>query len=296
MNLLITSICSELTGMGHYFRALTLAQAAYRLGHQVTFACDLFPQERQPGILTIPLTYQPDNPHLVFGELNGYDWVILDSPSELPPPIKVEGVKLCLIDGVGHEAGQADLVISQGLEGEYAAPEYLILRPELFKPIPNPLPPFTWLVWGGAADKLGLLPAFAQACPDFSAYLLQSEFLRDRVINTGLRQWVVPVKGDELLHWARQCSSAVVAMGMITWELLAARPGLPIYVFSLTDRHLKSALQMEAKGWLKCWPQTSLPDEALMKDWLSESFEPKPVEGLDSQGCERILTLLESQL
>jgi hypothetical protein len=294
MNLLITSICSELTGMGHYFRALTLAQAAYRAGHKVTFACDLFPQERQPGILTIPLTYQPDNPHLVFGELNGYDWVILDSPSELPPPIKVEGVKLCLIDGVGHAAGQADLVISQGLEGEYCAPEYLILRQELFVPGTRTVQSDTWLVWGGAADKLGLLPAFAQSCPDFPAYLLQSEFLRDRVIETGKRQWVVPVKGDELVHWMRQTSQTCCAFGMYAWEALAL--GHSIYTFSLTDRHLKSALEFAERGWVRAWPQKGLPDAELMKDFLAEPLKPVKVEGLDGKGCERILNLLQKSI
>ncbi len=293
LKICIVSRATYESGLGHFYRATTLAAAAHAAGHSVTFVCDRLPDSvpYQTRLLPDPL------PLYITNSPDRFDWVIVDTPSELPLPVQVDpATKLCLIDGVGHKNGnRVDLVISQGLEGKYRAPKYLILRPQLFDTPRLDTYHRGWLVWGGAADKMGLINAFTLACPEFPAYLTVSDFIQDKPIGASYHHWITPVKDGDLFFWVKQSRKFCVAMGVVVWELLALDQG-PIYVFSYTDRHLRSALQMEERGWLRAWPQTGLPPADKLLEFLQEPFTPEPVAGLDGGGAGRIIKLLEEKL
>lgn len=279
MRLLFYVFATPETGLGHLTRCLALADEAWRHNHQVAGGT-------RAGSY---LSYDEAAFDQAIGAFSP-DWIIVDLPGEPSPYVAQTKAKLCLIDGVGHENGlKPDLVISQGFKGEYHAPEYLILRRSLDR-YKSRKRGNSWLVYGGAADELGLLPAFSRAMYDKPANLLVTDLMRDKIFDLSQRHSLVSGKDEAVLGWYGQAGQAAVHMGMIAWELLYL--GVPTYIFSRSERHLKTALEFDKRGWAKAWPTLGLPGERELREFLLTPFEP-PIGIVDLAGAGRVLGLME---
>jgi hypothetical protein len=279
---------NEETGLGHFHRMGALTQAALDKSHEVTVVTDgptdpmanTFPARPMKAIdFELALDQWPP------------DWVVIDLPDVPERFVKAAravGANVCLIDGVGHAVAGADLVISQGLEGEHRAPDYLLLRrgAKSFGWIGNGMMP---LVWGGGSDVMGLVPAYCEAFPDGKACILPPRHGGEDQPN-GRRKWVSRARGEAVFGLLATCGDLITAMGMICWE--AAAIGTPMHVFSCSERHLKTARGMEELGLLRAWPMVGLPEPCVMKDFLSRPFMPTGLRP-DGLGARRVVELLE---
>lgn len=278
-------------GMGHYFRTLALAQEATCRGHKTLFLSD-----RRTYVNGLQWIFSnPLDVHqfeLLVGTFRP-DWVVADIPADyMPFWLTANGYpwRLCLIDG---RNGQADVVIGQGLSGQqFEAPDYLIIPPELRYLATDNLPPAKcWFVWGGAADNQHLLEEFTRHIASF-ALLVGMKNITTLPDLPRVDHWAVASESrEQFFRYATQCDRAAVQMGQTVWELLYL--GLACRVFSLTKRHLETALEMDKRGWVKAYPQTGIPTNRELKLFLSRNFKPaqNPVDG---RGAERIIKLLEA--
>lgn len=274
MKLLFLCYANERTGLGHFVRSRLLAETAKARGHEVVFVGDRNPairgvkfwmssevEQRVGLIFTAPFDFKPD-------------WLVVDMPD---PPFSVFNLvhKTCIIDGVGHSrsGNLADLIISQGLDhgrDGYGAPEYLILRPELFEQERQPKE--HWLVWGGAEDELGMSNLYPEAYPTPKTF------------------WLAP-GADSPFGALSKAKVLVAQMGMMVWEAVAI--GVPTYVFSLTDAHLTEARRLEDRGWVRAFPRTGLPSMSRLQEFLpAEPFVPAEAD-FPTDGAERVIGLLE---
>lgn len=281
---------SKTTGLGHFTRCLALADHAWRRGHILSFVGDTNP--RQGYISHYPA--QPNDGDAFMKAAKSFqpDWTIVDLPGDLPSYVGDVRGKLCVIDGLGHSGNiKPDLIISQGFEGEYCAPKYLILRQSLarYQGIPKD---DRWLVYGGASDEPGLLPAFSRVMGDKLANLLITEynhFIFERVKG----HIIVKGTGDASLGWVAGSERAAVHLGVMVWELLFFG-GIPIYIFSKSERHLETALEFNKQGLAKAWEYTGLPSDDKLREFLLTPFEPSGDAGIDLKGARRVLELMEA--
>jgi len=275
MNLLFLVHRTEATGLGHWYRMKVLMNAARAKGHTVALTTDEF-------------DFAPD-------------WLIVDVPEDMYSEeilyilYKHSHVNVCTIDGISHRLGtRADLNISQGLSGEYSAPEYLIVR----KPVMTRCLALSaeWFAFGGASDKMGLYDKFRRNCSDWTANMVVGEFapsLNIQDVNSRHHVWMRLDKiepSDYIFSLMNKCNRACLAMGMIVWEVLSM--GLPSYVFSYTDRHLESALAMEEAGYIKAFDETGLPEPKAFREFLQQPFTPI-APPIDYLGAERVIRLME---
>ena len=284
LRILLYTNRNKQSGFGHFYRATALADEAWQRGHTVAFAGDAKPLSSSKYYSV----HDAQTFHKAVADFNP-DWLIVDLPGQLPSYIAEIRAKLCVINGIGHNSGiRPELAISQGFEGEYCAPKYLILRRALAR-YNKVSRGDRWFVFGGAADELGLLPAFDRAMEDQPAYLLATE------LTEGLTGWVakhriVTGQDDSVLGWIAIARSGCVHLGVTTWELLYFN--IPCYVFSRSEYHLKDALEMDKRGWVKAWPGIGLPSDEELREFLLTPFAPpKNVVGLD--GAMRVIKLIE---
>ena len=89
---------------------------------------------------------------------------------------------------------------------------------------------------------------------------------------------------------ASHCEKAAVQMGMVAWETVAL--GLPTYIFSPTEDHLRYALAMDEAGLVFAYPEVGLPGPEALEAFLQIPYE---ITGTppDGRAAERILKLME---
>jgi spore coat polysaccharide biosynthesis predicted glycosyltransferase SpsG len=217
--------------------------------------------------------------------LDSFDWLVIDLPDEAPGWLydhcQDRGIKTCILNGVGHQVGdRATLRIVQGLgEGQYSGVDYIILRDSVFQAKKARNPIVEWFVFGGAADKMGLTQKF----PNWQRM----------VFTISDEDWQAADNHDNgFLLAASQCKKACVAMGMTVLEL-ASWGDIPVYVFSVSETHLKFAKGLEEAGYAKVYPKVGLPDN--QKEFLGFLSEPFKITGkpIDGRACERILGLMK---
>jgi len=271
MKTVIITAGNKETGQGHYVRMGALSAELQRQGHSVHFVSD---RRNQQGAainyrwLTYPALEMP----LYQIERIRPDWLIVDLPGETSSEVYSKFWRTCVIDGIGHPPSNGNINISQGLEGQYKAPEYLIIRPEILEAKSLPRQKERVLVFGGGSDKLKLDRYWRKYCLSYGDYI-----------------YPVDYPPQALGRVMRQSEFAVVAMGMVVWELVAL--GIPSYVFSLTEAHLKSAMAMDKLGYIKAWPAIGLPEREQFFDFVATRFKlTKNV--VDGQGASRIVKLL----
>lgn len=283
MDILIYTMANKDTGLGHFIRMQALAQELIEQGHSVTFASDRF---SPVGEYVNVQSYDTSGWDRAY---RGQDWTIVDLPYE-PPAFCRDSRRLCIIDGVGHDNGANALVISQGPEGEYSAPEYLILRPELKRYQHGGAmgPDF---VFGGSADPMGLIDTYARLYPGQRAYLMAPEWGSDKAP----RQFLVQptYSAVAMFQFMAVAERAVISLGMIAWEL--AYIGTPMYIFSRTERHLKTAQWFADSDLATFWGGVGLPKDRDILSFLGRPFSPTgPRPDLD--GAKRVVRLLERPL
>jgi len=270
------------TGYGHYHRCRALAFELVKIGHETYFVGDV--QPRVPGVRYLSAWRDEDVLYHLEGLLP--HWVIVDTPDDTPEWVYSGRWAVCAIDGVGQPNSQkADLIISQGLlEGEYAAPKYLMLRPELDF-VETSHRQREWVVFGGGFDEIGLCQTFSYALPDQTALLVAS---RLKSLEKAAKHYVNFSTADA--HIMSICGTgkkACLAMGMTVWEMLYLK--VPCWVFSKTERHLESAKKMS--DWLHYWPEVGLPEKQRFADFLS--LPPIVTKcPLDRQGARRVAELI----
>lgn len=289
LRLLIHCNKNQVTGMGHYTRCLALADQAIQRGHILSFVGDTNP--RMGAISHFPA--QPNDSTAFIKAAKSFqpDWTIVDLPGDLPLYIGDVRGRLCVIDGLGHSGNiKPDLVISQGFEGEYCAPKYLILRQALarYKGIPKDN---RWLVYGGAADELGLLHAFNRVMADHLANLLITEY-NHSIFERVKGHIIVKGTGDASLGWIAGSDMAACHLGMIVFELLYF--GVKTFVFSKSKRHLDTALDMYRRGMVMAWPEIGLPPDDKLREFLLLPFEASGEMDIDLEGARRVMELMEA--
>lgn len=209
------------------------------------------------------------------------------------------GTKVVVLNGVGYDWEQdADLAIIQGFsdikaDNTLSGPEYVILRDEIHKFANMGLmrEPGSWLVWGGAADRLGLLNKFAELFSERPARLMASKYVTDGITPGSQIQLVYTTdSGEEFIPIMATSEKAFVAMGMICWEL--ATLGIPAYVFSRSEGHLGFAKKMDEQGLIKAWRAVGLPNDNEIAEFLYTPFE---VNGIlpDREATTRIAQAME---
>ena len=155
MHFTILTAANQYTGLGHYTRMTALADELLRQEHTVTFVSDL----RYKTGSELTWRYPYINPILKRIKTDGTDWLIVDLPGETPSNVyKKKHWKTCTFDGIGHPPSNGNINISQGMSGEYHAPEYLILRSDILDGLSIDRHRDHIFVFGGANDLLNLEP------------------------------------------------------------------------------------------------------------------------------------------
>ena len=276
MKVMIYVLADKETGLGHWYRMQALYQALFEAGHDLFLVTNALKQ----GDLSI----RPLDPQAWGVAISTFkpDWAVVDIPGQ-PPEFMLDFENLCLIDGVGHSASKAKLVISQGAEGEYNAPDYLLLRPELEFAQGNRKDPAYDLVWGGAADPLNLLDKYRKLF-GHGYYSPNTAISISRMIRE---------TNGELLDKMAGAYRAVVSSGMILWELAYLR--VPTYTFSRTKRHLATALYLQELGLVKAYPKVGIPSDKEFLVFVNRHFETWG-DKIDLGGAGRVVKLMEEKL
>lgn len=268
-------------GMGHLVRCEVLAEECRQRGYAVDFVeSPTKGPEQIERELTLP--WIPD-------------WLVVDTPEDLPDELfdiaRKNNIKTLLLNGDGHHTHEvkADLTIIQGFAENaqpHVGPDYVLLRPELFERTWHA--GIRWMVFGGAADVMGLREVFDKACTKVHAFVLETAY-SPRISVRNLLHHVRYVRETEIFDFMFSCKAACVAMGMTAWELAAL--GVPTYVFSHTEMHLSFAKRMEAAGLVCAYPTVGLPSPAEMAAFLKTPFVPTG-QRPDGHAAERILNLM----
>lgn len=299
LKLLFVVFCRRETGYGHWYRSMALAQTASQRGYSVTIAGD-----RNPGDLPYsPIGYNDPVSYKQVIEATKPDWVFVDLPGVLPAWVRsMTPGKICTLNGIGYNQNDgADLRVIQGmadveLPGEQdkvpvlKGREYVILRPELQQYKGAGRGDET-VLWGGGMDVLGLHSRFFAACPGRFAVHLISEMILLPLLN-GPTQTCIRVRDGSIMGWIASSRAFVTAMGMVCWE--AAYLGLPQWVFSASDLHLRFARAMDKGGLIKAYPTIGLPKtNEEFRGFIDSSFMPTG-EPPDLDGARRVLEAIEN--
>ena len=291
MNIAFLAYANQITGLGHWYRSITLAKHLKVSGNNVIVIGDRKPDGFKYHSAGYPFVL---NNYGVFFRLlqeREIEWLIVDTPDEMPrrfyTTCRMHNIKICVLNGVGHVVGdRADLRIVQGFDdkAKYSGMDYVILRQNVFdlkaqrqeqrdfgiEPI------IEWFVFGGASDKMELLRKF----PNWPRFLF----------SVSEKEWNQSSNYDDaFLRVAAVCKWACVGMGMTVWELCAMR--VKNWVVSPTPEHLKFALEMDRRGLIMAWQDVGIPDPFSMRQFLQTPFE---ITGAtpDGRACERIERLL----
>ncbi len=215
-----------------------------------------------------------------------------DLPVAVPDFVMNLSTRKCLIDGIGHDAqAKADLNISQGFDGKYCAPDYLLLRQHMILNPAIPKPREGMFVFGGGADKLGLARRFVQSCQDIPANIVISPMVDWTEVALSPNHTLYTIDDTKIFSVIKASTGAVAHHGMIVWELV--RDNIAPRVFSYSLQHLEDAKRMEEMGYVLAYDSVGLPEGDLP---LLE-FLQRPVlmlgKPIDGRGTERAVKLME---
>src|SRR3990167_587681 len=298
MNIVILVYAKPEVGLGHWYRSLTLAEEARKRGHYVWLVGNKmalgqhFFQVREND---------PDDLFHVLHQIRP-DFLVVDLQDSVPDYIYdlVGNTKILVLNGVGREEEEkADVAIIQGFTdimrpNTYSGPEYVILRKNITNMPRDPqiINFDNWFVWGGARDKMSLLPAFSQAMPEVEANLVVTDFMKECPSVNG-NHLVFRAKDDSIITVMYTSGKACIATGMVAWEL--ATIGVPTYAFSWSEGHLRFAKRMEEAGLVKAWNGVGLPSCEEIREFLNEPFYPTGTPP-DGRGAERIVEIMEMKV
>ena len=252
MNFLIYYLVGKEHGLGHKYRCDALAEHLVDAGHSVYIINNDRAAHRHEIRASSIVDGQLCNTMFAIREMSSLynvDTVIVDlkdNNEELNSYIKSLGLRLVLLNGVGHNVDSklADLVWIQD------SPHTVILRKKVLELSLED--DDRWLVFGGAADEMGLLRAFDAVC-DEPADLLYTElapvYSIDFIPNENHE--LIRVDGDEILKYMAKARKACVHMGMIAWELVCGYTN--VYIVSKNDGHRKFADNLERLGLAKSY-------------------------------------------
>lgn len=274
MNIML--YCFTDTGLGHWYRCHALVKEIVNRGSYAAIVGD-----KPTKWSSFYFTAKKDDKKVFETAVNTIepDWVIVDLPEKVPGWVFNIKSNVCVITGMGHEENdKADLIINQGLVGEYCAPDYIILRDEVFNHKSKLNSLTDWFVFGGAKDKLSLIEAFSEIYHNYNYSALVSPDV---------------ISDNFPFHWIMSKSKrACISFGMTAWEL--AVYGIPTYAFSIAEGHLNGALKMEGAGYIKAYHKIGLPkDLQSMRHFLETSYTPTG-EIPDGLGAKRVIKLMEN--
>jgi hypothetical protein len=144
------------------------------------------------------------------------------------------------------------------------------------------------LVWGGAADEMGLCDRYLRwGNPDIEADVLVTPLAKSPVVQPIGEQKVHHVSGDDVLTFITTAKRAITHFGVMTWEL--AYLGVPQVVFAKDEEHLKDARKLEDAGYVTVYGRTGLPYKQAEFNELVE--HPIAVHGpeIDGLGAQRLV-------
>jgi len=277
------------TGLGHWYRCSALLSVAFNRGHKTALVGD-----RKPSNSTrfYSSAYLNEDSFVKACESFQPNWIVIDIPDKIPDWMWQTSAKKCVIDGIGHETKEkAELNISQGFDGEYCAPVYLILRQHMMISPALPKPREGMFVFGGGADKLGLAKRFVQSCKEIPANIVISPMVDWIEVALSQIHTLYTMDDNHVFSVMKASTGAAAHMGMICWEL--CRDNIAPHIFSYSVGHLESAKELERRGYALAYDMIGLPenDETLL-DFLNRPavFNGQPIDGW---GAERVIRLME---
>lgn len=272
------------SGYGHYHRCRALSYELIKMGCTPIFVGDIQPDV--PGVRWNSAFNEGTTRYWL--ETMFIDWLVVDLPGETPDWVYSPKWKTLVIDGVGQpNTERADLIISHGFEGEYCAPKYVMLRPELHHVWKAHAPLCEWLVFGGGYDVMGLCQRFTDAMPEAPAHLTASSF--QKPVERSKKHSISFTEANANIPTMYSLAEkACLAMGMTVWEMLAIE--VPCWVFSRSERHLESAKKMG--DFINYYPQIGLPktDKAFVNFLSKPAKKKKPP--IDFEGARRVAELM----
>jgi len=234
-------------GYGHKVRCEALAEHLIDAGHKVNIISNSDSLTKDIGQRVFRVDGQLHNVKFSIREMvKDIDIVIVDTAEVIPELnefIKSLGLKLVLLNGIGHEleSEYADLVWIQD------SPSTVILRKSVLELPVDHLALDHWMVFGGASDEMGLLRVFDAVC-DEDADLLFTKLTPLSKIDfiPAENHRLVCVDDDDILDYMSGASRACVHMGMTAWEM--AHLGVQAYVISKGKSHLRFANNLMELG------------------------------------------------
>jgi len=298
MNIVLVFFSGKKHGLGHHYRSIALANELIARDHFTWYLSnEMFPRQRY---FQIRDGLESDYYHALH-QLRP-DWVIIDLPDE-PDEYYFEyakqfNSKVLLLNGCGKEYEQhAEISIVQGYypgKHKYSGSDWIVLRKDILSKWVGNIKTNDWFVFGGSADQMGLLNAFHLAMPGKSAFMCGAEGHVPPGQMPSMSDNHMPclIKDEAIYPFMGMSRKACVSFGMSAWELVYL--GIPVYAFSLTDKHLKWAQGAEKAGLIKAYPEVGLPEIEKISSFLQEPFE---IEGHkpDGMATKRIVELMEKK-
>ncbi len=261
MNILFRADASLEIGLGHVMRCITLAQALFERGHQITFASKPFITEGHPlhafqdrwSLIWLSMEKEQGgqaSAQSLINQLDGvkFDWCIIDHygiEREWESKARYFACHVMVIDD-DTRMHEADILLNQNINASAVSPagsciallgtKFALLRPEFSEPVQRVHPEFASRIlvnFGGADPTRETLKAL-QALADFSkGKKLQVEVVAgianpawDEISVLCARYgWQAEHHTDAMAKKMRVADIAIGAAGTTTWERCAL--GLP---------------------------------------------------------------------
>jgi spore coat polysaccharide biosynthesis predicted glycosyltransferase SpsG len=289
MKLLFVVFADQLHGMGHFYRTMAVRDEALARGYRVQLAGNY---QHDPAMYLERIDAKDRLDELV--KFGGPDWLIIDILEPLPEYVVELAHKyhcrVALLNGIGRKDNGLGVDVLWAQD----QPDKAILRPEIRALVPEPQE--HTLVWGGAADELGLTSYYMRHMDDKAIIALTAmttHETRESAILHGTRkpeQQVVTVSGDEIYEPLRTSRKVVAHLGMLCWE--AAYLRVPMYIFARSHGHLADAKKFEDLGLACAWNGIGLPDSGIkFREFVGQEFMPTG-EAPDGLGAGRFLDAL----
>ena len=274
-------------GMGHYYRSLELVDELERNGNYVTILGNN--QHRRRVYFQIRDGNHDDFYHAIF-QIRP-DIIIFDVPSIADYYYEIANDYNAITTDINAGStinSHTDINIVQGyadVNTPYKGEKYVILRKVLgeMKDVPSH---DKWLVYNGSSD-MPLIQTFNEAI-DQEAFLLTS----NPEYQTEKHAVIITTDDTAALPFIASSGKACVAFGMIVWELIYFHTS--VYAFSLTEKHLEFATEMDKRGLIKAYPEVGVPKADDLRAFLEIPFTPTET-SLDLEGAARIARLLEDE-
>ncbi len=278
-------------GLGHVFRALTLAYALTE--HDVLFVCNGANREgvetlKAANMNVVELT--SDEAFLEWAEKDHPDIIVhdlLDTDADYMARLKRTTDRLVTFEDLGTGASVADAVINAIYEGDSSLPkafmgkEYVCLRDEFLANTPAPFSPEVKriLVTFGGTDPLGLTERLHVIAQRINEDGIRFEF--DFILGPGYAG--APLRDSEtkgvrvhtniarMSDQMRASQLAVSSQGRTTFEL--ASMGVPTIVLAQNEREQLHTFAQMDNGFINLGLGSRVSDEDILSTilWLSKA-------------------------